>query len=341
MPLWGTSTRPIFKFLSGGKYAKRKIIATDRGWVHRHTYTDAHGTFRYRDEVLVSIPRLGQDTKKVVAGTVSQASNSNTATGVGTSFDTVFVAGDSIKYVTGGEKIRIHSVTNATSMVMVGRPANTVSASRYTGFIRKVPTVVELYVANTTGGTVIRRNRVNHAYVVFDEPIRLRNNYGKLRMTIANTAGGNNCLAISNTASSSVKNANNTIDFQFKVATAGTYKIQAQSLANSATFDLLTGTLSQPNNSNTVSGIGTLFTTELAVGDVLKYTTGGYLIRVHSITNANTLVAVSRPANTVSGSTYRVKRVHGEFSLNTGGEPANLTIGPAASNALGTFSIVN
>ncbi len=96
------------------------------------------------------------------------------------------------------------------------------------------PDIQQIYVANTTGGTALKRNKFNHVYVVFTEGVSISTTPSPFRLVVANTAGGNNVIATANTNKLSIGNANNTLDFVFKVATAGTYKIQAQNLSNTA-----------------------------------------------------------------------------------------------------------
>lgn len=97
-----------------------------------------------------------------------------------------------------------------------------------------MPAIHQVYVANTTGGTALKRSSLNYAYVVFTEPLSIGASASPLRLTIANTISGNSVVATSNTNKASIINANNTLVFKFSVATAGTYKIQAQNLSNTA-----------------------------------------------------------------------------------------------------------
>lgn len=98
------------------------------------------------------------------------------------------------------------------------------------------PDIAEVFVSsNSTGGTALTKNTFANVYVVFNEPMKFSGLAGKLKITIANTAGGNNCKATSNNTngSTSVIIANNTIVFKVKLPNSvGTYKIQAQTIAN-------------------------------------------------------------------------------------------------------------
>ncbi len=127
------------------------------------------------------------------------------------------------------------------------------------------PAIHQVYVANTTGGNALKRNRVNYVYVVYNEAVSIPASASPLRLTVANTAGGNTVIATSNTAKGSIVNANNTLTFKFKVATAGTYKIQAQNLTNTAqhrVYSVVSGLSNLANNniSAAVSNTNSTFT---------------------------------------------------------------------------------
>lgn len=100
------------------------------------------------------------------------------------------------------------------------------------------PDVTEIYTTNTTGGSILRRGRVNFVYVVYSEPLSIGASSSPVRLTVANTTGGNSVIATSNTNKLSITNANNTLVFKFKVGNTtfgqGTYKVQAQNMSNTA-----------------------------------------------------------------------------------------------------------
>jgi hypothetical protein len=121
-----------------------------------------------------------------------------------------------------------------------------------------IPNITSVYVANTTGGTALKRNQVNRVFVSYSKAISIAASASPRRLNIANTIGGNTVIATSNTTVTSIINANNTLVFKFKVATAGTYKIQAQNISNTAqhkVYDVLGGTtkIANANISATVS----------------------------------------------------------------------------------------
>jgi hypothetical protein len=129
------------------------------------------------------------------------------------------------------------------------------------------PDITQIYVANSTGGTSLKKNQLNHVYVVFTEALSIAASPSPFRLTIANTAGGNNVVATSNTNKASIVNANNTLDFRFKVATAGTYKIQAQNLSNTAATKVYS-----------VSGTGITETVNNNISAVVSNTNGTFTI---------------------------------------------------------------
>lgn len=72
----------------------------------------------------------------------------------------------------------------------------------------------------------------------------------------------------------------------------------------------LTGTIKYSNSSNTIVGQGTLFTTELAVGDRVGVTGLATQLRVHSISTSQTFVTTVRPvtSNTAGANAYLRKQ---------------------------------
>lgn len=98
------------------------------------------------------------------------------------------------------------------------------------------PDVAEVYYANTTGGNVLNTGDVNYVYLVYDEPITFANGAVAATVSLSNTAGGGDdtIVATQNNDVASVGNANNTLCFQWVANTAGTYKLEAQTIANNS-----------------------------------------------------------------------------------------------------------
>jgi len=92
------------------------------------------------------------------------------------------------------------------------------------------PSISEIYLANSTGGSTLKAGQTITVGVVYDEP--LSGSASGWTLAIANTAGGNN--NVSATANSTIANANNTLIFSFSANTAGTFKIQSQTIANTS-----------------------------------------------------------------------------------------------------------
>lgn len=130
------------------------------------------------------------------------------------------------------------------------------------------PDVVEVYVANTTGGTTIKRNLVNKVHVVYTEPLSYTSGTGGYTLSVANTAGGAAATATANTNKASITNANNTLTFTFTPTTAGTYKIQAQTITSNATivraYSVIGGTSETVNTSISAAVSNTLGTFTVA-----------------------------------------------------------------------------
>ena len=171
MPLWDkTSNRP--KNLS--RIDKRSVVATDKGWVKRITYTDVHANERSKDEILVPLPGLANSTNMGAAD--------------------------------------IDDMWFSTNNVVINNAVN-----------------------------------VN---LVFNEPIRVT---GAWSLSVANTAGGSAKTATSAGASTVVL-ANNNLVFTFTPTAAGTYKIQAQTIANTSTGDIVSRNTGTETASKVITG---------------------------------------------------------------------------------------
>ena len=99
------------------------------------------------------------------------------------------------------------------------------------------PNIAEVFLANTTHADMPIINAgygaggsAHQLVVVFNEPVKHAGNAGALKLTFANTAGGNNGLiatAVAGSSNTSIKGANNQVIFTFTptVGDAGIYKI--------------------------------------------------------------------------------------------------------------------
>jgi len=109
-------------------------------------------------------------------------------------------------------------------------------ATPYTGGMG-FPNIAEVFIANTISSDmpVITAGyggggSPHQLVVVFNEPVKHAGNAGSLKLTFANTAGGNNGLiasAVAGSSNTSIKGANNQVVFTFTptAGDAGVYKI--------------------------------------------------------------------------------------------------------------------
>jgi hypothetical protein len=132
------------------------------------------------------------------------------------------------------------SVTRQIDEVLVaaGKKATApgADATPYTGGVG-FPNIAEVFLANTTASDMTSVNALYGAggssyqlVVVFNEPVKHAGNAGSLKLTFANTAGGNNGLiatAVAGSSNTSIKGANNQVIFTFTptAGDAGVYKI--------------------------------------------------------------------------------------------------------------------
>jgi hypothetical protein len=98
------------------------------------------------------------------------------------------------------------------------------------------PEITQIYISsNSVGGNALQRSATANLYVVFNEPVRHKGGSGFIRVRLANTVSGNTLIATANakstTSASDIINANNTLVFKFVPGVAGTYKLNANTLA--------------------------------------------------------------------------------------------------------------
>lgn len=90
--------------------------------------------------------------------------------------------------------------------------------------------------------------------VSFSEPLNFSNTSGNVKITIANTTGGAVITGVCSANNSLIANANNSLVFAFTAASAGTYGLAAQTLANSTA----TAISLKSTNSGTANAVLTL-----------------------------------------------------------------------------------
>jgi hypothetical protein len=75
----------------------------------------------------------------------------------------------------------------------------------------------------------------------------------------------------------------------------------------------LSGTVKTTSSSNTIVGQGTLFNSQLAVGDRIGITNQSTVVRVHSIVSAQTIVVTPRPSSTITaGANAYIRKLFAE-----------------------------
>ena len=75
----------------------------------------------------------------------------------------------------------------------------------------------------------------------------------------------------------------------------------------------LQGTVSSNTSSNTITGLGTSFATQLQVGDIVRIYGVANTARVHAIVNATSFVSAIRPLQNVSGANSYIKLAVGSI----------------------------
>lgn len=93
------------------------------------------------------------------------------------------------------------------------------------------PDISQIYFQS---GGAVSNGGIANVYVVFNQPLINAGLTGKLKLTVANTSGGNAVVAYANNGndSNTVIGANNTVVFRFVTPGAGTYKVNSQTIAN-------------------------------------------------------------------------------------------------------------
>jgi hypothetical protein len=231
MTLWNkTATLP--KYLT--RADKRNVVVTKIGFVRRFVRTNVFNNTSIKDETLEAIGGLANSSnfgspkitdvwhtvsasplaavrtlvekRTLTSGTVAKTGGvSNTlVNGTGTAFTTQLPAGTRFKI--NQTYHTVVSVANTTRMTIT--PATTATAN--------VAVRIDTPTVNT--------------YISFSEPVSQSGLAGKTKMNIANTVSGNTMVA--RTANVSVFSTHHLL-YRWRPITLGTYKVQAQTIANS------------------------------------------------------------------------------------------------------------
>ena len=121
-------------------------------------------------------------------------------------------------------------------------------------------------------------------------------------------------------------------------ATMSNYYIVARSTSNTSN---LTGTVSITNGSNTVTGSGTAFTTQVNPGDIIRISnTGATNFLVSTVTSATVMNLINAPTNTRTGMTIHKRIVQGQV-LDLGGVGRDGTRSIAVSGSPTTTALID
>ena len=224
------------------------------------------------NQFMVVNPSLGYPSN-VKTGTVTTSSTSNVVTGTATLFTNTLVVGESV-VVGGNMAMTVASITTNTSFVATAN-------------------ATETRTANTYGI------------------------YEHLTLTIANSATGNGATGFAVVAATSVSDVTGVITGVTLAANAtSTVLTGGDGYTTTPTVALptytLTGTAGNTVSSTGLVGSGTLFTTELEVGNVLLLG-GNVEATVASITNATHLVVTSAFSAAIAANTVALSGNNGSI----------------------------
>lgn len=239
---------------------KRNVIITSNGWVRRQNKTDMHGNVRQHDQILVAAnPGSGfsyVSNAYMRYPKISQIYTSSNSTGgsalmrsaianvyVVFNHPVVFAPDSGLGLLTATANSAGVGASPASVLRLVGTGA---SGGRITvDTVGAANAVATFTVSNSGSGFVVGRNYTtvkvsgggwaNNVSFIGETLVRS----GTIKLLLANTATGNSMRMVSNNINGvGLINANNTVVFKFKPTVAGTYKIDAQTLANSSALAL-------------------------------------------------------------------------------------------------------
>lgn len=243
-------------FLKG----KRNVIVTSAGWVRRTNKTNTHGTVRQHDEILVSArPASGfsyVSNAYMRYPKISQIYFSSNSTGgsalqrstlancyVVFNHPVVFGPDASLGLVTAtlGSGGTGYNPTNILRLIGTGSSGGSVTVSTVTANVIATFTVSNTgtgFIPGQTYTTAHRAGSSSGTGATFVAATLVPS--GTIKLLLANTITGNSMRMVSNNVSGvGLIHANNTVVFKFKPTVAGTYKVNAQTMANSSATALV------------------------------------------------------------------------------------------------------
>ncbi len=138
MALWDkTSTLPK----SLNREQKRNVVATEQGFVRKHAYTDADGSKRNREEVLVALQGVANSSNFGLPSVTDVWHSVDTAV-INTPI-TTYVSYDEPLFVSGAAKVNVANTVGGSAKVAVA-PATMINANNTLSFVW-TPTVAGTY----------------------------------------------------------------------------------------------------------------------------------------------------------------------------------------------------
>jgi len=253
-----------------------------------------------------------------ISGTVKTSTSSNTIVGRNTIFDTELNVGDRLRVTgfTNNTVVRVHSISSAQTIIVTPRPPVAISSGSNV-YIRKLVSYSpeRLRVYNSGLITALKSLTVAQNLTVIGNTnilgvINLGNANTDL-LTVSGRATVTQNLTVSgNTFLKNLKISANTIvpsltlfaNTKARAILTPSYSnsiVTTVSLNTSNTIQL-TGLVKTTSTSNTIVGQGTTFTAELSPGNRIAITGQSTVVRVHSITSAQTMIVTPRPSATIT-----------------------------------------
>ena len=249
-----------------------------------------------------------------LTGTVKGLTSSNTIVGQSSIFDLELSPGDRIRVTgfTNNTVVRVHSITGAQTMIVTPRPPVSFSTAA-NAYIRKLETKApERFKIGANGHTIALKSLTVAKNLKSVGNTSVGGNLsvvGNANILGSINLGGTSTDSLSITGTFSV--SGNSI-FRKGITLYSNTRVRATltplyvsstitnlSLDSSNTYQL-TGTVKTNSSSNTIIGQGTNFSGELVAGDRVGITAQGTVVRVHSISGAQTMIVTPRPSASIT-----------------------------------------
>lgn len=282
-------------------------------------------------------------------GTITSNTGSTTVTGTGTQFTTQLVPGSIIKDGSGTIIGTVQSITNDTGLELMANAAIALTGQPYTMGLYYTVTFNESVQSGSLSGADFTLTVTSSATGTVGSIFPTVGNSSTYIVNVSPTTGPGT-LRLDKTSNSYLDVAGNSTTSTFTSGSTATIDLAAPSVssivpvvtaANNGKI-ARTGTITANTGSPNVTGSGTTFTTQLAVGSIIYDCTGTLIGTVQSISSNTALVLTANAAVAVTGGSYKV----GLFYTLTFSEPvtsasvssADFTLSGTGSGTLGTIS---